>query len=61
MIKHHQLTQLVVGDFVQLKSGGPNMIIVDFLGLDANVCYPSPYHEYSVLYTFFPIACLKKI
>lgn len=61
MIKLHQLHGLEIGDYVQLKSGGPNMMIVDFLGCDANVCYPSPYHEYSVLYTFFPMSCLKKI
>lgn len=61
MIKYHQLTQLVVGDTVQLKSGGPNMLIVDFLGLSANVCYPDVNVKYGVLYTFFPIACLKKI
>lgn len=48
-----------VGDTVQLKSGGPNMMIVDFLGCDANVCYPDPNREYAVLYTFFPVACLK--
>ena len=50
-----------VGDQVQLKSGGPDMLIVDFLGSDANVCYLDPNREYAVLYTFFPVACLKTI
>jgi len=60
-IKFHQLTTFVEGDFVELKSGGPAMQIVGFLGLDANVSYPDPKVEFGVLYTFFPLACLKKI
>ncbi|MNC50145.1 hypothetical protein D3C75_993690 [compost metagenome] len=61
MIKLHQLHGLEIGDTVQLKSGGPNMMIVDFLGCDANVCYPDVNCKFGVLYTFFPMACLKKI
>lgn len=60
-IKYHQLTQLTIGDAVRLNSGGPDMMIVDFLGLSAQVSYPDPDHDLCVLYTFFPIACLRKI
>lgn len=60
-IRYHQLAGFAEGDFVQLKSGGPTMQIVGFLGLDANVSYPDTDREFCVVYHFFPLACLKKI
>lgn len=60
-IRYHQLVGFTEGDYVMLNSGGPTMQIVGFLGLDANVSYPDPNVKFGVLYTFFPLACLKKI
>ena len=61
MMKYHQLTTFVIGDPVRLKSGGPEMLIVDFDGLDAKVSHPDPDHKLCVIHSIFPIVCLKKI
>lgn len=58
---YQQLITFVVGVSVRLKSGGPEMLIIGFDGLDAKVIHPDPDHELCVIHSTFPIACLQKI
>lgn len=54
------LTNLIIGDRVQLRSGGPEMLVVDLVDADrvivAWVCASNRVHE-----AHFDTVCLKRL